>query len=275
MIGEYRPDPTTGALSGQWGLAANGVGLPVDQHDDDVRALTATSAPLPDPLVVCGRAEVTVEVADPYVERLVVRLTDVDPDGRSFFLAAGVLCRGEGTRHRVTLWPIAHRVAAGHRLRVVVSDSDFPRLMPLPSPAVLRVTGIDVTVPAVPDDTGVPAILPLRERPESSATSRWEVTRDLVNDGVEVLIGGDSGVTRTSEGHRLETRSLTTAKVRRAAPAAVVVSRTSDATVRFTTGELVEVSATVRCTQTALWARGRVTVDGEVVTERHWHLLRL
>jgi putative CocE/NonD family hydrolase len=271
VIGEYRPDPTTGALSGLWGLAANGVGLPVDQHDDDMRALTATSEPLPHDLVVCGRAEVTVTVADSLVERLVVRLTDVDPDGRSIFLAAGVRCGGAG---RVALWPIAHRVAAGHRLRVVVSDSDFPRLTPLPAPQVLRVTGIDVVIPTVPDDTGAPASVPVVEPPPGLAESVWTVARDLVNDGVEVRIGGAGGATRTSQGHLLETRSETAAKVRRSSPAAVVVTRSSEANVHLTTGERVEVSASVRCTQTALWARGAVTIDGVPVFSRTWEVLR-
>jgi putative CocE/NonD family hydrolase len=266
VVGEYRPDPTTGALSGLWGLAVNGIGLPVDQREDDMRALTATSEPLPDDLVVCGRAEVTVTAASP-VQRLVVRLSDVDPDGRSLFLAAGVRC---GSAGRVTLWPIAHRVPAGHRLRVVVSDSDFPRLTPLPCPEVLRVTGIDITVPTVPEDTGVAVSMPSVERPETMAESGWTVTRDLVNDGITVRIGGASGPIRTSQGHLLETRSETTAKVRRDSPAAAAVTRTSEANVHLTTGEHIEVSAAVRCTQTVLWARGTVTVDGVEVFSRTW-----
>jgi hypothetical protein len=231
-----------------------------------MRALTATSEPLPDDLVVCGRAEVTVTAASP-VQRLVVRLSDVDPDGRSLFLAAGVRC---GSAGRVTLWPIAHRVPAGHRLRVVVSDSDFPRLTPLPCPEVLRVTGIDITVPTVPEDTGVAVSMPSVERPETMAESGWTVTRDLVNDGITVRIGGASGPIRTSQGHLLETRSETTAKVRRDSPAAAAVTRTSEANVHLTTGEHIEVSAAVRCTQTVLWARGTVTVDGVEVFSRTW-----
>ncbi|WP_236790582.1 CocE/NonD family hydrolase [Amycolatopsis sp. GM8] len=270
VVGEYRPDPTTGALSGLWGLAANGIGLPVDQREDDLRALTATSAPLPDDLIVCGRAEVTVSTEAP-AQRLVVRLADVDPEGRSMFLAAGVRC---GSAGQVTLWPIAHRVKAGHRLRVVVSDSDFPRLMPLPAPEVLRVTGIDVTIPTVPEDTGAVVRMPYVRRPESMAVHEWAVTRELVDDILEVRIGGASGPVRTSQGHLLETDSETIAKVRRDAPGAAVVSRRASANVRLRTGEHVEVSALVRCTRTDLWARGTVTIDGAELFSRTWEAVR-
>ena len=38
----------------------------------------------------------------------------------------------------------------------------------------------------------------------------------------------------------------------------------------MSTGELVTAAATVRCTQTALWAHGEVTADGFVVFSKTW-----
>ncbi|MEN3283863.1 MAG: uncharacterized protein V7607_5003 [Solirubrobacteraceae bacterium] len=97
-IAEYEPDATTGALSGLWGVPNPDFGLPLDQHDDDVRALPFTSDPLADDLLVCGRPTVTVTLARGDtssrngVQRIVVRLADVDPCGGSTFITAGVLC---------------------------------------------------------------------------------------------------------------------------------------------------------------------------------------
>ena len=60
----------------------------------------------------------------------VVRLCDVRPDGSSWNVADGVL-RVEGAdrlaEHVVDLWSTAHVFLAGHRLRVQVASSCFPR----------------------------------------------------------------------------------------------------------------------------------------------------
>jgi putative CocE/NonD family hydrolase len=71
----------------------------------------------------------------------VARLTDVQPDGRSILVVDGILrARYRKSRSRpkrlrpkqvyrfeIDLWPTAWRFAAGHRLRLAVTSSCFPR----------------------------------------------------------------------------------------------------------------------------------------------------
>jgi len=117
---------------------------PVDQIRTESRpdVLLFTSEPLLDPLQVIGRitlvAWVAAETAD---TDLVGRLCDLHPNGRSYNIADGILrlrfregldrarllTPGEVYRVEVDLWSTAHVFLAGHRLRLQVCASDFPR----------------------------------------------------------------------------------------------------------------------------------------------------
>lgn len=287
-IAEYFPDPTIGALSGLQGLGRGEFGLPLDQHDDDARAVSFTSGRLQDDLIICGRTEVSVRLdheqvtpASP-VERIVVRLTEVDPEGRSVLITSGVACPEEpADTHRITLSPTSYRVHAGQRLRVVVSDSDFPRLTPLPNPRPIRVAGIELSVPTVLENEGTLLDMPTSRKPTTSATTpglgagfqtaeNWTITRDPLHDGLEVAIGARSAGVHTSQGHFFRTHSDLAATVRRETPDAAVSSGTSRIHLTMSTGESITVTATVRCTQTSLWARGEVTVDDLQLFTRIW-----
>ena len=283
VIAEYQPDPTTGALSGLWGLVASGTALPLDQHDDDTRALSATSEPLLDDLLIAGRPAVVVRLARrdgmpaSAVERLVVRLTEVDPQDRSRFISGGVACPdGPGETHTIMLWPTTYRLHAGHRLRVVLSDSDFPRLTPLVDPPSLRVAGIELAAPTLPNNAGVAFDMPVVDNRESNAAGlsgdRWSITRDPIHDGIEVAIasGFRTGGAYTSQGHLLESHYDIRATVRRASPDAAVSKGTHTFLVRMSTGEQITVKANIRCTQAALWARGEVTIDRVTIFSQIW-----
>ncbi|MCA0921705.1 CocE/NonD family hydrolase [Pseudooceanicola nanhaiensis] len=118
---------------------------PIDQRPIEGRAdlLLFTSDPLEAPLVLAGpmRAEVTVAVEAPDAD-LVLRLTDVAPDGmsrtiqegalrlryRNGFDAPELLEPGAPVTVSVDLRDIAYRLEAGHRLRLHVAGSSFPRL---------------------------------------------------------------------------------------------------------------------------------------------------
>ena len=115
------------------------VQLPTEARDD---VLVFTSEPLTNPLEVIGRvrlvAWVSTETADSDV---VARLCDVHPDGRSYNVMDGILRLtardgvehpakmplGEAVRVEVDLWSTAHVFLPGHRLRLQVCASDFPR----------------------------------------------------------------------------------------------------------------------------------------------------
>ncbi|WP_051898863.1 CocE/NonD family hydrolase [Sciscionella sediminilitoris] len=279
-IAEYRSDPTTGALSGLGG-ETGGIGLPRDQHEDDCRAVMATGAPLTEDLLICGRPEVTVRLlahanTSP---RLVVRLTEVDPHGRSLLISSGhesVHSGAEvpgGREIHSLLRPTTYRVRRGNRLRIVLSDSDFPRLTPLPEAGLLRLAAVDLAIPVPAEQEGEPTELALIERDPRTADGvedRWSITRDEVNDGIEVVIGGRGRGRSTDGRHELEQSTEARASVRRSAPDATVATGEHVLTAHLDTGERVTVTAYVRCTQTELVARGEIAVNEHVTYANVW-----
>ena len=277
VIAEYQPDPTTGALSGLQAIVMGEFGHPQDQHDDDLRAVAATSEPLAHDVVLCGVPEVRVrlrrdEAGESPVLRIVVRLAEVDPLGRSTLLALGVLCPEEdGDDHRLALACVARRVRAGHRLRVVISDSDFPRLRPLVNPQPMRITSIELSAPTLSDEATTASDVPALEQPEAGVGgANWTITRDLIHDGLEVKVGVGTPAAVTIHRHLLETSADIRATVRRDAPAASVVTGTHKARLRTSSGETIAVTAAVRCTQTTLLVRGEVDIDGTTTFSRTW-----
>ncbi len=107
---------------------------PFDQRDvegrDDV--LVYTSEPLRADLEVTGRVRMTLHAAtDAPSTDWVVRLCDVDRAGVSRNVVDGVLrvagTRSRVARHEIDLWSTSIVFRAGHRLRVQVTSSNFPR----------------------------------------------------------------------------------------------------------------------------------------------------
>jgi hypothetical protein len=284
-IARYRPDPTVGALRGLPGLGF-GESLPQqDQHDDDMRSVSATSAPLTEELLIGGRPTVRVVLgpaADPPgpeppgPERLVVRLTEVDPAGRSTLITAGVAGRlGTGPEHVVSLRPIVHRIPAGSALRVALGDADFPRLTPLATPRPFDVLAIELALPALAAEAGTMVDMPAGPVPATEPTDgahqvQWNLARDGVHGGLEVAVTAAVRDQTSEEGHRYRVGSELRAAVRPDSPGGATASGTHTAEVRMATGELVVATAAVRCTQTELWARGELTVDGVTVFSRTW-----
>jgi putative CocE/NonD family hydrolase len=133
----------------------NGVGLARDQRADELKGLTYTTPPLAADMEICGVPQAVIQhgstTADPL---LVVKLCDVAPDGTSDLITSGWLDVDRSKRYpstwgnvsdddssvRLNLIPTAHLLRAGHRLRVFVSGSDFPRLLPSRGPGQITIT---------------------------------------------------------------------------------------------------------------------------------------
>lgn len=111
----------------------------VESRDD---VLTFTSAPLANPVEITGRIRATIYVSSSAADTdLSVRFCDVYPDGRSYLMAEGMqrlrfrdsLSRPAplepGRIYAVTVdcWSLSLVVNAGHRLRVSVTSSNYPR----------------------------------------------------------------------------------------------------------------------------------------------------
>lgn len=117
---------------------------PYDQRPVEARGdvLTFTSGPLSAPLEIAGRVTTTLHVSSNATDTdFVVKLTDVYPDGRSMLICEGVararywngtdqarlLVPGQVYRLGVDLWSTAYHFPAGHRLRLSVTSSNWPR----------------------------------------------------------------------------------------------------------------------------------------------------
>ena len=132
----------------------NGWVFSPDQRPDDERDLSFTSEPLDERIEVLGipRLEL-VFVSDRPLALASVRLCDVAPDGVSTLVTRGqlnlahrdghetprLLVPGERTRACVRLDAIGRVIPAGHRLRVSISPTGWPRAWPSPEPVTLTV----------------------------------------------------------------------------------------------------------------------------------------
>ena len=117
---------------------------PIDQNPIENRSdvLVYSTPPLQSPLTVVGKLKFILYAAsDCYDTDWTIRVTDVYPDGRSILMTDGILM----ARHRhgfdredslipglldtfnIDLWSIAQVFDQGHRLRIILSSSNYPR----------------------------------------------------------------------------------------------------------------------------------------------------
>jgi putative CocE/NonD family hydrolase len=135
----YDPDDPVPTLGG---ATLNIPGGSYDQRPIEGRCLTYTSAPLDRDLTIIGDVRCVLHAMSSAPDTdFVVRLTDVHPDGFSRLLCDGILrarYRDSATHptplvpnqaYEVTvdLWATANTFRRGHRIRVAVTSSSFPR----------------------------------------------------------------------------------------------------------------------------------------------------
>ena len=205
--------------------------LAADQAPDDAASVCFDTDVLEAPLELLGRPVVEIAFsADRPAAQLCFRLCDVAPGGasqritwRAFNLthhagseSPAALDPGRIYRARIALNACAHRLLAGHRLRLAVSTSYWPVVWPAPAAAAVtlhlahcrlvlperRISGeeIDPAAPGDPADFPVQAAEILRE-----PANRTE--RRIDPDGTHVLeTFDDFGASRDPD-HGLETGS--------------------------------------------------------------------
>ncbi|MBI4531176.1 MAG: CocE/NonD family hydrolase [Candidatus Latescibacteria bacterium] len=115
---------------------------PFDQQDVDRLSLTYTSNSLSSDLCIIGPVRcILYGLSSARDTDWVVKLCDVYPDGRSILLCDGILRAryrdsrthpslldpGRLYRFEIDLWATANTFLAGHRIRVAISSSNFPR----------------------------------------------------------------------------------------------------------------------------------------------------
>ncbi|WP_457967140.1 CocE/NonD family hydrolase [Arthrobacter sp. D1-29] len=130
---DYDPSDPVPTYGGPLNLPAIVRG-PVDQARIEARpdVLVFTSDVLKEDLEVTGRIRVRLHVQSsaPSAD-WVARLCDVDPDGRSMNLTDGIVRIHQGADEsreiEIDLWSTSNVFVAGHRVRVQITNSCFPR----------------------------------------------------------------------------------------------------------------------------------------------------
>jgi putative CocE/NonD family hydrolase len=130
----YDPADPVPTLGGQITMAPAFPRGPLDQARVERRndVCVFTSEALREDLEVTGRVRVVLhaESSAPSTD-WVARLCDVHPDGRSFNICDGILRINDGANTcgqiAIDLWSTSNVFLVGHRLRVQVTSSSFPR----------------------------------------------------------------------------------------------------------------------------------------------------
>jgi hypothetical protein len=191
--------------------------LPGDQRMEEALSAVYTTPVLDQPVEILGYPRAILYV-DASVEVLtfVARLCDVAPDGSSALVTKGVLNATHRESHstptaltpgqqyelEVALDATSWLFEPGHRIRLSISNADFPNTWPSPAPATSRVYhGAER-----PSRLVLPGVLPATDplpSPDLAPSQTdvgpdrgtYRVTRDHTNGQVEVTIGSE-GVTR-------------------------------------------------------------------------------
>jgi len=211
--------PATGITAGNWCAMGSEGEMPIDQRPDDGRSLVFDGEPLDAPLEIMGAPALhLVFESNRPVAQVIVRLNDVFPDGTSARVTYGLLnlthreshehpaplVPGQRTEAVVHLNDIAHRFAAGNRVRVAVSTAYWPMAWPTPERVTLGVhtgaSSIVLPVRAPRDgDKHLPKFSPPETGPSGSdtvlreSTLRRTIERDLLTGDVIYRIHDDGG----------------------------------------------------------------------------------
>ncbi len=155
---ELLPSQTVGLSSGNWcpsgGTSSDDMAMEAaqDQRMDDARSLSFDSEPLSEDFEILGAPELTIDLSvDKPVALIAVRLNEVLPTGLSNRVSYGILnlthrdshempealVPGKRYRIKVKLDYAGHIFNAGNRLRIAISTSYFPLILPSPEPVTL------------------------------------------------------------------------------------------------------------------------------------------
>jgi putative CocE/NonD family hydrolase len=230
----YRPAPGTmlsvcspadaGRDCGRWGgYGHESPDLPLDQRQEDGRALCFDMAPLIEDIELLGAPVLHLRgVSDAPTMHIAVRLCDVAPNGVSTLITYGVLNLSHRDGHTdpkplvpgapfaatIRLNGIGRRIAKGCRLRVSIATQHWPILWPQPDLGTLTMeTGaslIDLPVRPVRPET-VPAFGPAEMAPgvpcttERPATHTRHVMQDVGTGLQTIELFADYGRVRLTD----------------------------------------------------------------------------
>lgn len=212
----YRPGSGT-TVGDWWGEPS------ADLRTDDAESLVFDGQPLDSAMTILGFPRVRVRaVAGAELLNWTARLEDVAPDGAVSLVAGAVL---NGTQYRSTTRPerlkpgqvydfdwnlhfTTWSFRPGHRIRLALSNAQFPMIWPTPYPMTTRVSlgsaATSLELPVVPAQSAYPSpTLPtpeprsrrpdVRDYPSEGAVER--ITRDQLTGTTEMLFGNSASWT--------------------------------------------------------------------------------
>ncbi len=152
-----------GLMGGEWCPLDGGGNAPEfqgDQRQDDGLSVCFDTPVLDEPLILCGKAGLEVDIAfDSPAAMLVLRLNEVDAGGRSSRITFGIhrLTRpdvpaGQFFRVSLPLKGVAYRFSPGCRVRLALSTTYWPMawVEPGQGPVALRPAGAVLRLPSRP-----------------------------------------------------------------------------------------------------------------------------
>lgn len=235
--------PAVGATFGMFSAGAPHV-LPADQRAEEAYSAVFTGPMLTEPLEILGRPRVMLRVdSAAEVITFAARLCEVAPDGSSALVTKGVLnathrdshsdpaplVPGEPYDLTIELDATSWRFAPGHRLRLSISNADFPNMWPAPTLATSRIhlggeEGSRLVLPVVPEPgeplpapTFAPSPFPIEDDPWPAPES-WVVARDLMLGRTTLTFEGHSS-SEPDAGYVMESSTVAAASVDERNPA--------------------------------------------------------
>ncbi len=285
---------TLGTASGEFMPMGWGIDLPSEQRSDDALSVCFETEPLTHAVEVIGKPRLKLTLSSSAPSGfLVVRLCDVAPDGRSTRIAIGAheLSTNGGTQPHTPLSPdqpitieielggIAHRFAAGQRIRIALSNACWPLLWPSNQEAVLHFDSADfsLTLPTPTDHQ--PYTFPsggggepLPKTVLEPAVFERELVRDMPSGAAAYRITDAAPRVRFDD-HQIETWNGTTRVYRINEDSAETASMYIQRDIEVGRGEWrtsTNVEATIRSDATTFYTDIMLTAkhNGEVVVQR-------
>jgi putative CocE/NonD family hydrolase len=188
--------------------------MPGDQAGDDVLSVCFDGDVLAADMDLLGAARLTLRVSsDKPLGFVVARLNDVAPDGSSVRIAHGMLnlCHRDSMETPALMVPgqevtvsfaidhTAYRVAAGHRLRLALSNSYWPFVWPSPEAGELTIAGgaLDLPVHQGSANEWVPppseGAKPWAHRVIRAGKTTRKIETDLITGHVALMVNDDLG----------------------------------------------------------------------------------
>ena len=206
---------STGIMAGEWFTTSPGADLAGDQRADDAGSLTFETASFDAPFDILGRPDLALSVSCPGDwSNLCARLVDVHPDGTASRIAYGVL----NLAHRdssadptpmpdgpvpiaMVLDACGYRLRPGHRLRLAISTSYWPTILPSPRDPGVTIDIASIRLGLPWPDTARPVDLPepsdLNPLPayitHRAAQDGYRVIKDRTNGHTTHIVESDTG----------------------------------------------------------------------------------